>query len=82
MVPAWSRAKKLQSPYAYAAFDGLLTILWFSAFVAVASWNSKGIKQGESKKKNSSGGCATFDFGSETRCKLSETTVGFGVVLL
>jgi hypothetical protein len=81
MVPAWSRATKLQSPYAYAALDGLFTILWFSAFIAVASWNSQGVKAGESKGTDPSGGCSSFEFGSETKCRLSETTVGFGVII-
>ena len=57
--------------------------MWFAAFVAVATWNSEGIKQGAKDKDldESDGNCTTFAHGPEMKCKLSEATVGIGVVI-
>ncbi|KAI9888871.1 MAG: hypothetical protein M1814_006221 [Vezdaea aestivalis] len=82
MVPAWTRAQRFSNPIAFLAVDAVFSILWFSAFVAVATWNSAGIDKGAEKAKDKKGnGCATFGFGSETTCKISKTTAGFGALI-
>ncbi|KZF19110.1 hypothetical protein L228DRAFT_251198 [Xylona heveae TC161] len=81
MVPMWSRARRFANAYAYAAIDTVFAIFWLSAAIAVATWNSSGESEGAKKKKKSDASCATFAYGSETTCKLSKVTVGFGVVV-
>ncbi|KAI9850926.1 MAG: hypothetical protein M1838_004812 [Thelocarpon superellum] len=78
MVPMWERAQKFVNAYAFAALDVLFAIFWFSAFIAVAVWNSAGISAGADKAHVSSGNCTTFAFGSEEKCKLSQATAGIG----
>jgi hypothetical protein len=80
MAPMWSRAARFANAYAFFALDAFYTLLWFAAFIAVAVWNSKGIREGNDNKDN--GNCTTFKFGPEEKCKLSQATVGFGVVIL
>lgn len=84
MVPMWSRASRFSNPYAFVSLDALYTILWFAAFIAIAVWNSTGIKEGAKDKKlgENDGNCTTFKFGPEDKCNLSRATVGFGVVIL
>jgi len=83
MVPMWSRASRFASAYAFLAVDALYTILWFAAFVAVAIWNSNGIKQGAKEKKiaDNDRSCATFAYGSESKCKVSKAAVGMGIII-
>lgn len=83
MVPMWTRAIRFANAYAFVAVDVLYTIFWFSAFIAIAFWNSKGIRQGAIDKKidKNSGNCTTFAYGPEGKCKLSRATFGFGVVI-
>jgi hypothetical protein len=42
MTPLFPRSRKFGNPYAFATIDGVFTVLWFSAFVSVAVWNSAG----------------------------------------
>ncbi|KAF2181695.1 hypothetical protein K469DRAFT_713298 [Zopfia rhizophila CBS 207.26] len=83
MVPMWSRAIRFANAYAFVALDGLYTLLWFAAFIAIAMWNSKGIEEGAKDKKinENDGNCTTFKFGPEEKCKLSRATFGFAVVI-
>lgn len=83
MVPAWRRTKRFANVYAFLALDALYTILWFAAFIAVAMWNSKGIRNGavDAGAGKNNGNCTTFKFGNETKCKLSRSTVGLGAVV-
>lgn len=83
MVPMWTRAVRFANAYAFLAVDALYTIFWFSAFIAIAMWNSRGIKDGAKDKKvpEGEGNCTTFKWGSEAKCKLSRATFGFGVVV-
>lgn len=82
MVPMWTRAWRFASVYAYATIDMLFVVLWFAAFVAVAQWNSAGLKKGEdSKDPAGNGTCAKFGFGSQAKCESSKAAVGFGVVV-
>lgn len=62
----------------------LFAILWFAAFIAVATWNAAGISEGAAKKNASGGGggdCSTFEYGPEQKCRLSQATVGMGIVV-
>ncbi|KAF1851153.1 uncharacterized protein K460DRAFT_272682 [Cucurbitaria berberidis CBS 394.84] len=83
MVPMWSRAQRFGNAYAFLAVDALYTMLWFAAFVAVAVWNSHGIKEGAKEKKVSDNerNCTTFKYGSESKCKVSKAAVGIGSLL-
>ncbi|KAF2490604.1 hypothetical protein BU16DRAFT_518034 [Lophium mytilinum] len=83
MVPMWSRAARFANAYAFVAVDALYTIFWFSAFIAIALYNSRGIRQGAKDKKldQNDGNCTTFAYGNEAKCKLSRATFGFGVVI-
>jgi len=83
MTPMWSRAVRFANAYAFLAVDALYTIFWFSAFIAIAFYNSSGIKQGAKDRKldEKDGNCTTFKWGSEEKCKLSRATFGFGVVI-
>jgi hypothetical protein len=59
-------------------------VLWFAAFIAVAMWNSKGIKEGAAEKKidDDDRNCTTFKYGSEAMCNISKGAVGVGVMIL
>ncbi|TKA68664.1 hypothetical protein B0A49_09317 [Cryomyces minteri] len=83
MVPMWTRTVRFANAYVYAAVDILSAIFWFSAFVAVAAWNSAGIRQGaaDAKLDASAGNCSTFAWGPEDKCNLSKATVGLGVII-
>ncbi|KAK5017907.1 hypothetical protein LTR39_001288 [Cryomyces antarcticus] len=76
MVPMWTRTVRFANAYVYAAVDILFAIFWFSAFVAVAAWNSAGIRQGaaDAKLDASVGDCSTFAWGPEDKCNLSRAT--------
>ncbi|KAK8153762.1 hypothetical protein IWX90DRAFT_490417 [Phyllosticta citrichinensis] len=80
-VPMWSRTVRFASAYGFALLDGLYTVFWFAAFICVATWNSEGMKKGAEEVNASSGNCSTFAYGSDTKCKLSKATVGFGVII-
>ncbi|XPS99300.1 hypothetical protein M3J09_008479 [Ascochyta lentis] len=83
MVPMWARTKKFANAYAFLTVDLLYTILWFAAFVAVAMWNSEGIKEGAKEKKigDNDRNCTTFKYGSESMCNISKGSVGIGVMV-
>jgi hypothetical protein len=84
MVPMWTRAQRFANAYAFLAVDALYTILWFAAFIAVALWNSRGIKDGAKDKNipDDQRNCTTFKWGSESKCAISKASVGVGVVVL
>ncbi|OAK94830.1 hypothetical protein IQ06DRAFT_82607 [Phaeosphaeriaceae sp. SRC1lsM3a] len=83
MVPMWSRAQRFANAYAFLAVDALYTLLWFAAFIAVALWNSSGIKEGAKEKNipDDERNCTTFKWGSESKCNVSKASVGVGVVI-
>lgn len=84
MTPMWSRAQRFANAYAFLAVDALYTIFWFAAFIAVAMWNSSGIIDGAKERKipDDQRNCTTFKWGSESKCKVSKSAVGIGVVIL
>lgn len=82
-IPTFQRTKRFANPYAFAILDVLFTILWFAAFIGVAVYTNTGISNGEAKDKDHKlKGCAAFDGGTESKCKLSQATIGMGVVVL
>lgn len=48
----WPRARRFGNVYAFATIDCLYTILWFSAWVCVASYVAQGKAIGKSGDKN------------------------------
>lgn len=82
----FERTKRFAHPYAFATVDLLYTVLWFAAFISVATWTNDGIKAGEDKlkeeKKENKKGCAAFGYGSESKCTISRASIWFGVVIL
>lgn len=70
-TPIFPRLRRFCNPYAFAAIDVLLALLWLAAFAAVAAWTNAGKDDG----------CSKFKYGSPGKCKLSEVTVGIGVVI-
>ena len=83
MVPLWSRAWRFANVYAYLALDLLFSLLWFAAFIAVATWQSQGMMKGVKDDKNadSSKNCEHFGFGSVSKCNVTKASVGMGVIL-
>ena len=82
-VPIFQRTRRFANPYAFAVVDVLFTILWFAAFVAVATWTNGGIRAGEAENEDKKlRGCAAFAFGPESKCTLSKATIGMGVIIL
>lgn len=62
-----------------------MIILWFSGWVAVASYVSEGKSKGQDEQKDSKdkkSGCDAFAYGSASKCSVSTATVIFGVVIL
>ncbi|KAK2805560.1 hypothetical protein FQN50_006187 [Emmonsiellopsis sp. PD_5] len=86
-VPMWPRTRRFGNAYAFAAIDVLFSILWFSAWVAVASYVGAGKSKGESDQKDEKDekkkktGCDAFAYGSPGKCKLSTGTIILGVVI-
>ncbi|KAL8828512.1 MAG: hypothetical protein Q9191_002551 [Dirinaria sp. TL-2023a] len=70
-TPIFPRLRRFCNPYAFAAIDVLLALFWLAAFAAVAAWTNAGKDDG----------CSKFKYGSPGKCKLSEVTVGIGVVI-
>ncbi|OKL57607.1 hypothetical protein UA08_07071 [Talaromyces atroroseus] len=82
-VPTFPRARRFGNVYAFATIDALMVILWFSGWVAVASYVSEGKSKGESEQssKDKKSGCDAFAYGSSSKCEVSTATVIFGVVI-
>lgn len=90
----WSRAWRFNNVYAFVTIDVLYAILWFAASIAVAVWNANGIAKGKSQSKDDTdtntkradevkkdGTCASFGYGSKSKCEVSKATVGFGIII-
>lgn len=83
-VPTFPRARRFGNVYAFATIDGLMVVLWFSGWVAVASYVAQGKSEGESDQKDSKdkkSGCDAFAYGSSSKCTISTATVIFGVII-
>jgi translocation protein SEC72 len=79
MTPMWSRTARFANVYASAALDALSVFLWLTAWAAVASYVSAGRNKGTNTKAS---GCDNFGLGSAAKCKLSEATIVFGVMIM
>jgi len=79
MTPMWSRTARFANVHASATLDALSILLWLTAWAAVASYVSAGKNKGTDTKAR---GCDNFGFGSAAKCKLSEATVVFGVMIM
>ncbi|PWY85850.1 hypothetical protein BO94DRAFT_557259 [Aspergillus sclerotioniger CBS 115572] len=53
-VPMWPRARRFGNVYAFATVDCLYAILWFTAWVCVASYVAEGKSKGKSDSSSSS----------------------------
>ncbi|EHA22301.1 hypothetical protein ASPNIDRAFT_213924 [Aspergillus niger ATCC 1015] len=88
-VPMWPRARRFGNVYAFATVDCLYAILWFSAWVCVASYVAEGKSKGNSSSRrdtsssdsSSKSGCDNWAYGSASKCKVSTATVILGVVV-
>ncbi|GMF70255.1 unnamed protein product [Aspergillus oryzae] len=88
-VPMWPRARRFGNVYAFATVDCLYALLWFTAWVCVASYVAQGKSEGkdsnqEDKDKDSDKktGCDNWKYGSASKCKISTATCIMGVVIL
>ncbi|PGH20352.1 hypothetical protein AJ80_03620 [Polytolypa hystricis UAMH7299] len=85
-IPLWPRTRRFANVYAFAALDVVYSVLWFSAWVAVATYVATGKSQGsgddsddDDDSDDKKTGCEAFAFGSPAKCKLSTGTVILGV---
>lgn len=79
MVPMFPRTRRFGNIYAFAIVDALAAILWLSGWAAVANYVVSG--KGNGKVKDATG-CDNFEYGSAAKCKISEATIIFGVVIM
>ncbi|GIK00421.1 hypothetical protein Aspvir_004444 [Aspergillus viridinutans] len=81
-VPMWPRARRFGNVYAFATVDCLYAILWFSAWICVASYVAQGKSEGsDTNKDDKKSGCDAWKYGSASKCKISTATVILGVVI-
>ncbi|KAB8237564.1 hypothetical protein ETB97_010194 [Aspergillus alliaceus] len=88
-VPMWPRARRFGNVYAFATVDCLFALLWFTAWVCVASYVAQGKSEGKSDsdkdkdkdKNNNKTGCDNWKYGSASKCKISTATCIMGVVV-
>lgn len=87
-MPTFPRARRFGNVYAFATLDVLMVILWFSGWVAVASYVAEGKRKGENDNKDNENedekksGCDAFAYGPPSKCRISTATAIFGVVIL
>ncbi|EEP79472.1 conserved hypothetical protein [Uncinocarpus reesii 1704] len=80
-VPIWPRARRFGNPYAFASVDGFYAFLWFTAWIAIATYVGTGKAKGEDdedNKKKGRTGCDAFAYGSPAKCTLSTGTAVLG----
>ena len=85
----WPRARRFGNVYAFATVDCFYALLWFTAWVCVASYVAQGKSEGKSdddkdkdKDSDKKTGCDNWKYGSASKCKVSTATVIMGVVIL
>lgn len=79
LTPIWSRTARFSNPHAHCIVDGLLVLLWLSAWAGLASYVISGKGQGDSKDKS---GCDNFSHGSAAKCKISEADIFFSLFMM
>ncbi|KAI5292867.1 hypothetical protein KEM52_006011 [Ascosphaera acerosa] len=78
--PLWPRTMRFANPYAFVTLDMLFGLLWFVAWVCIATYVGTGKSEGSGKHKDKSG-CDAFAYGSPGKCKLSTGTIVLGVIV-
>ncbi|RAL00182.1 uncharacterized protein BO80DRAFT_445881 [Aspergillus ibericus CBS 121593] len=71
-VPMWPRARRFGNVYAFATVDCLYAILWFTAWVCVASYVAEGKSKGKSDSSSSTS--TRRDTSTSTTTSTSSTT--------
>lgn len=80
LVPTIKKTLRFANPYAHAGIDTLSTLLWLVAFLVEIVWVKDGSHAAKDWKKSDKV-CNAFAWGSTTRCKLAQVTVGMGVAI-
>ncbi|KAB8078463.1 hypothetical protein BDV29DRAFT_152789 [Aspergillus leporis] len=85
-VPMWPRARRFGNVYAFATVDFLYTLLWFTAWICIASYVAQGKSEGKSDKdkdkdSDKKTGCDNWKYGNASKCKISTATCIMGVVI-
>ncbi|KAI5302852.1 hypothetical protein KEM56_000280 [Ascosphaera pollenicola] len=78
--PMWPRTARFSNPYAFVTLDLLFGLLWFVAWICIATYVGTGKSEGESKDSKKTG-CDAFAYGSPGKCKLSTGTTILGVIV-
>jgi translocation protein SEC72 len=83
----WPRARRFGNVYAFATVDFLYTLLWFTAWICIASYVAQGKSEGKSDKdkdkdSDKKTGCDNWKYGNASKCKISTATCIMGVVIL
>ncbi|KAI9374610.1 hypothetical protein BJX61DRAFT_532250 [Aspergillus egyptiacus] len=87
-VPMWPRARRFGNVYAFATVDCLFALLWFTAWVCLASYVAQGKSEGkeegdqqDNQNEEEKSGCDNWKYGSATKCKISTATTVLGVAI-
>ncbi|KAL3477008.1 hypothetical protein BJX99DRAFT_246503 [Aspergillus californicus] len=88
-VPMWPRARRFGNVYAFATVDCLFALLWFTAWVCLASYVAQGKSEGKDdsdqddsdNKDDSKSGCDNWKYGSASKCNISTGTTILGVII-
>ncbi|KAL3460849.1 hypothetical protein BJX64DRAFT_262324 [Aspergillus heterothallicus] len=88
-VPMWPRARRFGNVYAFATVDTLFAVLWFSAWVAIASYVAQGKSLGKEKDNqqddnsddDNKSGCDNWRYGSASKCNVSTASCIIGVAI-
>ncbi|KAI5790291.1 hypothetical protein EDC01DRAFT_121926 [Geopyxis carbonaria] len=88
MTPRFQRTQMFAHPYWVIGINVFFSVLWFAAFVSLATYTNKGIANGEKKEKDDKlkkqGGCAVFKAGTgeaEKACQMNKSAIGLGVFM-
>ncbi|RDW74474.1 uncharacterized protein DSM5745_07136 [Aspergillus mulundensis] len=83
-VPMWPRARRFGNVYAFATVDCLYVLLWFVAWICIASYVTQGKSEGkddsdskDSDSEEKKSGCDNWKYGSASKCHVSTATVLF-----
>ncbi|KAI5288248.1 vesicle formation at the endoplasmic reticulum [Ascosphaera aggregata] len=80
--PVWPRTMRFANPYAFVTLDLLFALLWFIAWLCIATYVGTGKSRGKSNQEDTKqSGCDAFAYGSPGKCKLSTGTVILGVIV-
>ncbi|KAL5336525.1 hypothetical protein BJX70DRAFT_372238 [Aspergillus crustosus] len=86
-VPMWPRARRFGNVYAFATVDCLFALLWFSAWVCMASYVAQGKSEGkdaddqdnQDNQDEEKSGCDNWKYGNASKCNISTGTTILGV---